>query len=59
MTCATHNWLFSTPCPTCGPAIPLFLQRNPDNTQKYPDDPAASAEVRKAEYAQDEQKVAP
>lgn len=59
MACAEHSWYFDTPCPTCGPAVPLFLQRNPDRTFKYPDDPEASAAVRKAEYAADEKEDQP
>lgn len=37
--------------------IPTFLQRNRDNSLRYPGplDPTRSAELRKAEYAADEQ----
>lgn len=47
MPCDVHSWWFDAACPECvkitAPvteedlAIPEFLQRNPDNTMRYPD----------------------
>ncbi len=51
MSCAEHDWLFSTPCPVCSPPVIQAIYK-----YGYPLDPVESAEQRKAEYAVDEAK---